>query len=210
MKSSLARALGLCFAAGLAIAFMGDALHVHQAATNWALAGDAYVAMGVVAVYGTGSRDPASLKAIDGIFAAAENRTMVSSIAITNGDSIASIYRFGEIPSNCILDPTSVFTFAAATGVTDFDIGLRYPNGGAALVADCIVNGQDIHLAGSSTLAAATGSGIATAANQMKRAWQLAGLASDPGGNLEVYGTANAASTATVVANLFLNYFKGA
>jgi hypothetical protein len=100
---------------------------------------------------------------------------------------------------------------AALTGVTDFDIGLRYPNGGAVILADCIVNGQTLAAATSVTLAAATGSGIATPANQIKkRAWELAGLTSNPGGNLEVYGTANAAATASGVANLFLKYFKGA
>lgn len=166
--------------------------------------------MGVVSIYGNGSRNPTLLLAIAGIYAQAEIRCLNSQIALGSSDSIASIYRFGEIPSDCILDPASLFHFAAATGVTDFDIGLRYPNGGAVILADCIVNGQDIHLAGSTTLLAATGSGIATPANAIKRAWELAGLTSNPGGNLEVYGTANAACSAAVVANLQLKYFKGA
>ncbi len=207
MKTIL-RTFGVCALAAVAIALIGDLMQAHPLLLNSAQAGNLTIAMAVVAAYGTGSRDPSSLKAVDGIFACAETRMLNSQIAIGNGDSIASIYRFGEIPADCIIDPNSVFWYGAATGVTDFDIGLRYPNGGAVILADCIVNGQDIHLAGSATLAAATGSGVATAANQQKRAWQLAGLASNPGGNLEVYGTANAASTAAVVANLFLRYFK--
>lgn len=166
--------------------------------------------MAVVSKYGTGSRDPASLTAIEGIYACAIPRGLISQIAVTNGDSIASIYRFGEIPADAIIDPSSLLWTAALTGVSDFDIGLRYPNGGAVILADCIVNGQTLASATSVTLAAATGSGIATPANQLKRAWELAGLAKNPGGNLEVYGTANAAATASGVANLFLRYFKGA
>lgn len=166
--------------------------------------------MAVVSKYGTGSRDPSSLKAIEGIFAAAESRHVVSQLAITNGDSATSIFRIGEIPADAIINPNSVMWFAALTGVTDFDVGLRYPNGGAAILADCIVNGHDIHTAGSTTLAAATGSGVATAANQCKRAWELAGLSSNPGGNLELYATLNQAATASGVVNFFLAYFKGA
>lgn len=209
MKKSAFLAIGLLAVVGLAIAGLGHVLDLHPLSANAAMAADV-LAMAVVTKYGTGSRDPSSNLAIGGIYAAAEVRMLNSQIAITNGDNITSIYRFGEIPADCIIDPNSVLWYYAATGLTDFDIGLRYPNGGAVIVADCIVNGHDIHLAGSTTLAAATGSGIATPANQQKRAWELAGLASNPGGNLEVYGTANAAPTATGVVNLFMRYLKGA
>jgi hypothetical protein len=202
-------ALGALFAVGLLIVGLHVAFDLHPLLTKTSLATDLVMA-GVVAVYGTGSRNPTSLVAIQGIYAAAEMRARVSQIAVTNGDSIASVYRFGEIPADCIIDPNSVLWTAALTGVTDFDVGLRYPNGGAVILADCIVNGQTLASATSVTLAAATGSGIATPANQIKRAWELAGLTSNPGGNLEVYGTANAAATATGVANLILKYFKGA
>lgn len=209
MKKKLL-AFGLCAVAALLIVGVGHAADIHPGAMKSALAADTIMAMAVVAKYGTGSRDPASLLAINGIFAAAEVRVLVSQIAVTNGDSIASTYRFGEIPADCIIDPNSMLWTAALTSVTDFDIGLRYPNGGAVILADCIVNGQTLASATSVSLAAATGSGIAAPANQCKRAWELAGLSSNPGGNLEVYGTANAAATASGVANLFLRYFKGA
>lgn len=202
-------AIFLAVAAALAAVFVASA-PAEAAALAAAAKPHVIIAMGVVAVYGTGSRDPASLSAVAGIYAQAIPRALVSQIAVTNGDSIASTYRFGEIPSDSIIDPNSFLWTAALTGVADFDIGLRYPNGGAVISADCIVNGQTLAIATSVTLAAATGSGIATPANQIKRAWQLAGLTSNPGGNLEVYGTANAAATATGVANLILRYFKGA
>lgn len=207
MKKSTLLALGGLVCLALCIAAVGHALDLHPLAVKTAVAGDVLLA-GVVTLYGTGSRNPTSLAAIDGIYAGAEKRALVSQISFGAADSIASTYRFGEIPADCILDPQSVFAFASVTGVTDFDIGLRYPNGGAVILADCIVNGQNIVTAAQTTLAAATASGIATPVNQIKRAWELAGLTANPGGNLEVYGTANAASTAAVKANLMLEYYK--
>lgn len=206
-KSTIA--IGALFAVACLIVGLGHAFDLHPLVTKSGLATD-LVAAGVVSIYGTGSRNPSTLYAQAGIYAAAELRALVSQILFGASDSIGSVYRFGEIPADCIINPSSTFWYAAATGVTDFDIGLRYPNGGAVILADCIVNGQDIHTAGNTTLAAATGSGVATPANQIKRAWEIAGLSSNPGGNLEVYGTANAACSAAVAANLNLSYYKGA
>jgi hypothetical protein len=167
--------------------------------------------MSVVTVYGTAARDPASLKAIDGINAAAEIRQINSFFVVTNGDSIASKYMIGEVPADAILDATdSLITFDGLTGVTDADIGVNYPNGGAVIVVDCIVNGHDFHTAGNVSLAAATGSGVATAANKKKRVWELAGLSANPGGNLALWLTINAAATATGNVKAEIEYCKGA
>jgi hypothetical protein len=78
------------------------------------------------------------------------------------------------------------------------------------IVADCIVNGQTLASAATVTLAAATGSGVATPANQAKRVWQLAGLASNPGGNLALWLTINAAATADGAVRSNISYSKGA
>lgn len=171
--------------------------------------GDMVMAMAVVTKYGTGYKDPTSLKAIEGIQRAAEGRTIRSLISITNGDSIASKFFIGSLPSNAKLNPGGTLYFDAITGATDCDVGLAYPNGGATIVVDCIVNGHDIHTAGSTTLAAATGSGVATATNMEKAAWELAGLSSDPGGELDLILTLNAAATATGKVLAHLPYSKG-
>lgn len=165
--------------------------------------------MTVVTVYGSGARDPASLKAIDAINAAAEYRNINSFFTITNGDSIASRYMIAEVPADAILDPLSTIFFGAATSVVSADVGVAYPNGGAVILDDCIINGHDIHLAGSTTLAAATGSGIAVPANMKKKVWELAGLTANPGGNLAIWMTIDQAATAT--ANVFadIGYSKG-
>jgi hypothetical protein len=166
--------------------------------------------MAVVTKYGTGARDAASLLAIDGIKAAAELRTINSLISITNGDSIASKFMIGEVPADAILSPGGTLYYDALTGATDCDVGVAYPNGGTMIVADCIVNGQTLAVAGSVTLAAATGSGVATATNIAKRVWELAGLTSNPGGNLALWLTLNAAATATGKILARLGYDKGA
>ena len=166
--------------------------------------------MTVVTKYGTGARDPASLKAQDGVNAAAEIRKIKSKVTITNGDSIASKYVLGSMPSNALIEPGSKLYFGAATSVTDADLGFYYPNGGAVIVADCLINGHDIHTAGSTDLAGATGSGVATPANMAKPAWSLAGLSSDPGGNFDLVLTINAAATATADVFCDIGYAKGA
>lgn len=166
--------------------------------------------MGVVIGYGTGARDPASLKAIDGINAAAETRTILSLVSIANGDSIASKYMIGEVPADAIIDPQSVLTTTAITSASDCDVGLAYPNGGAMIVADCIVNGQTLASAATVSLAAATGSGVAVPANMKKPAWELAGLTANPGGNLALWLTINAAAAAAGTVWFNLDYAKGA
>lgn len=166
--------------------------------------------MAVVTKYGSGYRDPTSLVAINGMQRAAESRDIRSLITITNGDSIASKYFIGSAPSNAKLKPGSLIYFDAITSVVSVDIGLAYPNGGATILDDCIVNGHDIHLAGNTALSAATGSGVATPANMEKALWELAGLTSDPGGELDLFLTIDQAATATGKVLAIIGYNKGA
>jgi hypothetical protein len=149
-------------------------------------------------------------KAIDGINAAAEVRKINSLISIANGDSIASKYMIGEVPADAILDPGRAVT-ARDHRRDRLRHRLAYPNGGAMIVADCIVNGQTLASAAAVTLAAATGSGVATPTNMAKKkAWELAGLTANPGGNLALWLTFNAAATAAGTSGANICYSKGA
>jgi hypothetical protein len=154
--------------------------------------------MAVVTKYGTGYPDPTSKVEVDADFAEAHVKSIVSQIGITNGDSINSKYYVGRVPSNAIIDPSSVYTNAAITGVTSFDLG--FVGAVNALVAA-------VSLAVAST-APVNATVAVTAANQVKRAWQLAGLTSDPGGFLDIFATINAAATATGVVNFFLKFLR--
>lgn len=162
--------------------------------------------MGVVNRYGTGARDPSSLKAIDGINAAAEVRTIVSTIATAVADSANSTYIIGEVPADAILDPTSPYYYGA-TGISDLDIGFAWPNGGTVIDKDNLVDGDDVSTAGNQTL---IGHGTLTAANSQKRVWELAGLSANPGGNLAIVATMNAGTAAAAEIQFFIRYFKGA
>lgn len=166
--------------------------------------------MAVVTKYGSGYRDPTSLKAIDAINRGAEVRVVKSKTTITNGDSIASQYYLGSVPSNAKPSPGAKLYWGAATGVTSADLGLAKPNGGAMILQTALIAAQDIHLAGSTDLFGATGSGVATPANMDKAYWQLAGLSADPGGELDLVLTINAAATATADVFAEHNYAKGA
>lgn len=161
--------------------------------------------MAVVTKYGTGYRDPTSRVEIDADKAEAHVKTIASMISITNGDSIASLFFVGRVPSNAIIDPRSTYIHAAVTGVTDFDLGFYHPNGGAVIDADALVDGDDISGAGIQTL---IGHGTLTVANANKRAWELAGLTSDPGGFLDIVATLKAASTATVVVQFLIDFLR--
>lgn len=197
----LLAAIGVCVALVALINAIGD----HPLGATGLM-----TAMAVVTKYGTGARDPASNLAIEGIRAAAVPRVINSLLSITNGDSIASKFMIGEVPADAILNPGGTLVCDAITGATDCDVGLAYPNGGPMILADCIVNGQTLASATTVTLAAATGSGVATATNMAKRLWELAGLSANPGGNLALWLTLNAAATATGKILARLPYDKGA
>jgi hypothetical protein len=188
------------------VALLGALLNVPTLAD----AGGAALAMAVVTKYGSGGLDPASKVHLEAIFRAAERRSINSLVVITNGDSIASKYLVGTIPTNAILKPGSTIDCQAITGATDCDLGLAYANGGTMIVVDCIVNGQTLASATSVTLRTATGGALATVANQNKRAWEIAGLTADPGGEFDIWLTINAAATATGNVNFDINYDKAA
>lgn len=138
--------------------------------------------MGVVTKYGSGYKDPSSAKMVEAVFAEAKATHINSLIAIANGDAATSVFYVGQVPSNAVLRPSSSYYYEAITGVTDLDIGFaNSPN--------ALVDGDDVHLAGSQTLA---GHGTLTIANMAKRAWELAGYSSDPGGMLDIIATLNA------------------
>ena len=166
--------------------------------------------MAVVTKYGSGYRDPTSLKAIDAINRGAEIRVVKSLVSITNGDSAASQYRLGSVPSNAKPSPGAQLYCGAVTGVTSADLGLAYPNGGATILQTALFSGQTLATAAAISLFAATGSALASLANIDKPYWQLAGLTSDPGGELDLVLTINAAATATATVFAEHSYAKGA
>lgn len=152
----------------------------------------------VVTAYGTGYKNPTSLQAVNAVYAESQPKRINSQITITNGDSIASTYFVGRVPSNAIIDPRSLIVYAAITSVTSMHLGF------AASTA-ALVSAKDISSAGNGTLLSI---GTLTTANMNKRAWELAGLTTDPGGFLDIIATINVAATATGVVQFFIDYGK--
>ena len=131
---------------------------------------------------------------------------VLASFPITNGDSIASIYRIAEIPSNYIPVGGEI-TCDAITSVNDADLGLyeTTENGGAVIDVDALMDGGDL----SSALAPGSGLSPISAVTIANQDAALYTLASDVSSERQAYTlalTINAAATATgtVIVRLIL------
>lgn len=183
----------------LGVAALLGALHdlgaMHQAA---AAGGGVVVAMAVVTGYGTGYKNPAAIKAVEGKFAEGLPRTINSQISIANGDSIASVYFVGKVPSSALLSPGSNIYLPATAGLTSF--GLGFTGAPAALMSAVNVSAGGIFPAMSAV----------SVANYIQPAWQLAGLSSDPGGMLDLFVTLGAAAGAAALVHCRIGFEKTA
>ncbi len=126
-------------------------------------------------------------------------KSITFNIAATNGDSIASVYRLGRVPSGSILLPESLLYAAAIAGATSVSAGLDNLAGTA--VANALMNAVNISAGGSFAML----SNVAIA-NYNTKAWQLLGLAADPNSMLDVTLTLNAALTASGAIAGFLKF----
>lgn len=128
--------------------------------------------------YGTGFRNPSSPDAIDSVFRCAEIRAVNSTVEVEAGDEPGSRYFVGYVPSSGLLDAGSL-VMHDATGLTvqlgfkdnpnafgEFDMSLA---GGGPLVDVQSTAGADFGIS-----------------NLGERFWEHAGLARDPGGELDV------------------------
>jgi hypothetical protein len=138
---------------------------------------------------------------------AANPRATTETVAVANGDSIASTFRVVRIPSNARITSASIFCTAITSAAADVGLYQTARYGGAVVDADFFSAAQ--------TLATASG-GInvmngnllsgANSANRNKRVWELLGLTSDPGREYDVVLTLTAAATAAGTAGLEVGY----
>ncbi len=110
----------------------------------------------------------------------------VGSITPATDDAATSIGRLVRVPSNARVTKLSL-TCAAFTTAGAVDVGVYRTSGdgGAVVDADFFASAQALTaaLADASVL---NESGVNTIANQLLPLWQAAGLASDPGGELDI------------------------
>lgn len=154
--------------------------------------------MAVVTKYGSAYKDPAAIRPVDAVFAEGVSRQVTSKASIANGDSATSIAYMGKVPSNAILSPVGNLYAPAIAGLTSVSLGF-------AGAAGALMNAVNIAAGGAFPAMSAV-----AVANYTKRAWELAGLTSDPGGMLDVILTLGTAATAAGDVVLALPYAKTA
>lgn len=155
--------------------------------------------------YGSTAYDPATfpIPQLDPVNAQGHPRMLESWRNLPIGAAPGDQLVFGQIPSSARIMRGSTLYFGALTTVTSFDLGLYVENGPMTIgagAAACLISALDVHLAGKSTCDAIL------PAQGGKYAWELAGLASDPGSFLLVVGVIHAAGgTATAAADFDLH-----
>lgn len=149
--------------------------------------------MAVVTRYGSAAYNPSVPSTLEGVERCGHVKRLGTTLEIANGDSATSTLNFGAVASNARLCGHSTLRFDALTGVTDFDLGTTGH-------VDLLVNGVDLHTAGSALAVSAV-----DIANLGKPLWQILGFAKDPGGSIDIIGTLNTAATAagTITLELF-------
>lgn len=138
---------------------------------------------------------------------AANTRSTSDIVTVTNGDSIASVFRVVRIPSNARIKSVSLFCTAITSGAADVGLYQTATYGGAVVDADFFTAAQTIATAsgGINVMNGNLLSG-ANSANRNKRVWEILGLSSDPGREYDVALTLTAAAAATGTAGLEVEY----
>lgn len=123
-----------------------------------------------------------------------------ATVTVLAAHNNADIYRAFRVPSNGIPLHTGVAN-SEITGGTDYDLGL-YLVDGVVLDKDVLIDGLSMATASTGVLRV----GPQLSADRGKTFWELAGLATDPGGEFDVCWTANTVGTADGTIFTTLSY----
>lgn len=145
---------------------------------------------------GITNRDSTPPALTNSAIAAARVNKMVGVAAIANGDSIASRYIFGSIPSSALV--SSVRVSAPDIGTTTAaDFGLyKTTKDGATVVDADFFKAAVVLNAGAITKSEIFNGNVITVANMEKRLWEHLGLSADPQISYDVCATLTAAADA--------------
>lgn len=122
-------------------------------------------------------------------------------------DSIASIYRICEVPTNARISQVLLSNGAVTSAAADIGVYRNTKDGGAVVSAAFFGSAVSIASAAFNT-DVTNESGTNTVAKQQQELWQAAGLTSDPGGTLDICMTLTAAATASADAGLKVRFAK--
>lgn len=135
----------------------------------------------------------------------------VDTIEVTNGDSIASIYRLCRVPSNARVSRVLISSDAVTGAIADVGIYRIAADGGAAVDVDFFASAQSIAAAIVHTdithEADPTDAGVGYGlADTTKMLWQALQFTSDPRCEFDVALTLTAAATASGTATLKVQF----
>lgn len=174
--------------------------------------------MGVVNVKSTliTNRDASPKVLTDSYVSGGELRESEGYVAVASGDSIASVYRICKVPSNArvtalLLQNTAITSGAGNIGVywpTVIPTGSFIPGTNAAAISASLF-GAAVSIASATTVPVnQINQAVVTIANQELPLWQLAGLAADPGIDLDICIALTAAAAANGFMSLKAHYME--
>ena len=138
---------------------------------------------------------------VDGGF----ERAKIATVAVTNGDSIASTYRLFRVPSNAVMTDLRVYCPAITTAATNIGVYRTEKDGSAVVDADLFASAQALTSAlnGTDVLHEST---VFSLANSGKELWDALGLTSDPSVFYDVALTLTGDADATGTVKLIGRY----
>lgn len=132
-------------------------------------------------------------------------RSMVATVELANGDSIASTYRMFRVPSTARVESISLLCDAITSGAGDVGLYQTTANGGAVVDVDAYASAQSI-----ATAITTVRNNIAFEARNISAAgnlvWQDAGLTADTQREYDIVLTLTAATTAAGTVTMILHY----
>jgi hypothetical protein len=138
---------------------------------------------------------------VDGGF----ERAKIATVAVTNGDSIASTYRLFRVPSNAVMTDLRVYCPAITTAATNIGVYRTEKDGSAVVDADLFTSAQALTSALNGTDVLHE-SAVFSLANSGKEIWDALGLTSDPSVFYDVTMTLTAAAGATGTVKVIGRY----
>jgi hypothetical protein len=146
--------------------------------------------------------------------AAARLKESVDTIEITNGDSIASIYRMARVHSSWRISQIVKYSDAITSAAADVGLYDIAANGGAVVDVDFFgsaVSLASLDLVGTDVTHEAGGTGVqfGEIANIRKALWEVLGLTQDPNKYYDLAFTLTAAATASGTLSVAVRYSDG-
>lgn len=143
-------------------------------------------------------------------------KEIASTVEVTNGESIDSVYRLGRVHSSWRISQIIRFCDAITGAIADFGLHDTAANGGAIVDRDFFASANSLAAADVAGLdvthesaAAAGATQDGDVANIEKTLWEVLGLSADPNKYYDLTAMLTAAATATGTLAVLIRYVDG-